>query len=124
MYVMQSLPSHQQALAGGIFNTLFRLGAAIALGASTAVFTSVAGTPGAIADPMLPYAKAFQVSIGLSAASFLFLPFVRLGTQGHAPGTDTVDSEGENTVLAVAAARDQKDFVAMGEIGTTERKAL
>ncbi|KAK4125915.1 MFS general substrate transporter [Parathielavia appendiculata] len=90
MYVMQSLPSHQQALAGGIFNTLFWLGAAIALGATTAVFTSATGTPEAMADPMLPYARAFQVPIGLSAGSFLFLPFVRLGTQGHAPGSAPV----------------------------------
>ncbi|KAK3319360.1 major facilitator superfamily-domain-containing protein [Apodospora peruviana] len=89
MYVMQSLPSHQQALAGGIFNTIFRLGSAVALGMSTAVFSSVAGTPEAIMDPMLPYTKAFQVSLGLSASSFLFLPFVRLGTQGH---THTADS--------------------------------
>ena len=87
MYVMQSLPSHQQALAGGIFNTLFRLGSAIALGASTAVYTSATGTPAAIADPMVPYTKAFYVSVGLSAGSFLFLPFVRLGTQGHAPSS-------------------------------------
>ncbi|KAL2133539.1 hypothetical protein VTI74DRAFT_2192 [Chaetomium olivicolor] len=104
MYVMQSLPSHQQALAGGIFNTLFRLGAAIALGVSTAVFTSVAGTPEAVADPMLPYCRAFQVSVGLSAGSFLFLPFVRLGTQGHAPrGADA----GEEKTLAPAAAPGQ-----------------
>ncbi|KAM7199917.1 Major Facilitator Superfamily domain containing protein [Naviculisporaceae sp. PSN 640] len=90
MYVMQSLPSHQQALAGGIFSTIFRLGSAVALGISTAVFTSVkgsadAGTTAEIPtgqDPMLPYTRAFQVSIALAAASFLFLPFVRVGTQG------------------------------------------
>ncbi|KAH8884833.1 hypothetical protein GQ53DRAFT_661204 [Thozetella sp. PMI_491] len=83
MYVMQSLPSHQQALAGGIFNTLFRLGSAIALGISTAVFSSVAATDAGRADPMLPYTRAFQVSIGLSCSALLFLPFIKLGTQGH-----------------------------------------
>lgn len=92
MYVMQSLPSHQQALAGGIFNTLFRLGSAIGLGISTAVFTSAAGTSGGLVDPMVPYSKAFYVSVGLSAGSFLFLPFVRVGTQGHAPGKDASES--------------------------------
>ncbi|KAK3353579.1 major facilitator superfamily-domain-containing protein [Lasiosphaeria hispida] len=103
MYVMQSLPSHQQALAGGIFNTIFRLGAAVALGISTAVFTSAQGTPEALADPMVPYKKAFQVSIGLSAISFLFLPFVRLGTQGHtSQASDDVKSDA--TVAPVAAA--------------------
>lgn len=99
MYVMQSLPSHQQALAGGIFNTVFRLGAAIALGASTAVYSWASATPQGMADPMVPYAKAFQVSVGLSAGSFLFLPFVRLGTQGHAP---------RPVEVALPAGHDQK----------------
>ncbi|KAK3390280.1 major facilitator superfamily-domain-containing protein [Podospora didyma] len=107
MYVMQSLPSHQQALAGGILNTLFRLGAAVALGASTAVFVSAKGTPEAMTDPMIPYKQAFQVSIGLSAASFLFLPFVRLGTQGHSPrdaDVGTRDSKEEGAVALAPAA--------------------
>ena len=95
---MQSLPSHQQALAGGIFNTIYRLGAAVAFGISTAVFTSAAKTPQALADPMVPYAKAFQVSVGLSAASFLFLPFVRLGTQGG-EGSNSPDSTDDDTVV-------------------------
>ena len=41
-----------------------------------------------MADLMLPYTRAFQVSIALGAASFLFLPFVRVGTQGHARDED------------------------------------
>jgi len=102
MYVMQSLPSHQQALAGGISNTIFRLGMAVALGISTAVFTSARGTPAALADPMVPYAKAFQVSIGLSAASFLFLPFVRLGTQGHST-TPAAPARGVSATRVAAA---------------------
>lgn len=104
MYVMQSLPSHQQALAGGIFNTLFRLGAAVALGATTAVYTSVAGTPEAVANPMLPYSRAFMVSVGLSAGSFLFLPFVRLGTQGHAPKEGDGSESGGEVKEGVSAA--------------------
>lgn len=106
--MMQSLPSSQQALAGGIFNTLFRLGAAIALGMTTAVFTSEAGTPEAIANPMMPYSKAFQVSIGLSAGSFLFLPFVRLGTQGHAPSAGAGESRRDGKTAGTAATVDEK----------------
>lgn len=80
---MQSLPTHQQGLAGGIFNMLFRLSTAVALGISTAVYTSVKGTNAGIENPMLPYTKTFYVSIALSGFSVLFLPFVRLGTQGN-----------------------------------------
>ena len=102
MYVMQSLPPHQQALAGGIFNTIFRLSSAIALGLSTAVFSSTKGSTVAMADIMVPYEKAFQVSIGLSAGSFLFLPFVRLGTQGHVPkSVDADTSDGIQTPPSV-----------------------
>lgn len=83
MYVMQSLPSQQQALAGGIFNMLVRLSTTIALGISTAVYSSVAETPAGVADPMLGYTRAFQVSVALSGASVFFLPFIKLGTQGN-----------------------------------------
>ncbi|KAK0627672.1 major facilitator superfamily-domain-containing protein [Immersiella caudata] len=104
MYVMQSLPSHQQAMAGGIFNTIFRLGMAVSLGISTAVYTTAKGAPQALADPMWPYAKAFQTSIGMSAASFLFLPFVRLGTQGHS----AVGGKRGGLVSAVARGMKEK----------------
>ena len=106
MYVMQSLPSHQQALAGGIFNTLFRLGSAIALGLSTAVYSSVATTEAAATNPMLPFTRAFQVSVGLSAGGLLFLPFVRLGTQGHAP---------ESNLLRVISRRSGRGSTAATE---------
>jgi nitrate/nitrite transporter NarK len=123
MYVMQSLPSRQQALAGGIFNTLFRLGAAMALGISTAVYTSFSDTPEAVVSPMLPYARAFQVSIGLSAVSFLFLPFVRLGTQGHTPGGVQGSGGSENRsdpkVSEVATQNEKRSPPAM--IGEGER---
>ncbi|KAL5343903.1 hypothetical protein BJX70DRAFT_2559 [Aspergillus crustosus] len=41
MYIMQSLPPHQQSLAAGIFNMFIRLGTTIGLGISTAVYSSV-----------------------------------------------------------------------------------
>jgi hypothetical protein len=83
MYVMQSLPSHQQSLAGGIFNTLIRLGSTVALGISTAVYGSAPATSQGLDDHMLRFQRAFQVSVGLAAASIIFLPFLRLGTQGN-----------------------------------------
>jgi hypothetical protein len=85
MYVMQALPSHQQALAGGIFNTLIRLGTTVALGISTAVYTSADLSDPGIADPTLKFQRAFQVSVGLAGASILFVPLLRLGTQGNSP---------------------------------------
>ncbi|KAI1342388.1 MFS general substrate transporter [Xylariaceae sp. FL0016] len=85
MYVMQSLPRHQQSLAGGIFNVIIRLSNAAVMGISTAVFSSVERTPEGMADPMLKYTRTFQVSVALSAVSLLLAPFIRLNTQGNSP---------------------------------------
>lgn len=84
MYVMQSLPTHEQSLAAGIYATLLRLSQTVALGMSTAVFASVDLTPAGLADPSLKYSRAFLVSVGLAAFGVLCVPFVRLKTQGNA----------------------------------------
>ena len=44
MYVMSSLPSEQQSIGGGIFNTVTRVSSSIGLGISTAVFTGLSGS--------------------------------------------------------------------------------
>ncbi|KAK7754053.1 hypothetical protein SLS62_003899 [Diatrype stigma] len=85
IYVMQSLPSHQQSLAGGIFNVVIRLSQAVVMGISTAVFSSVELTPKGIEDPMVKYTRTFQVAVALAALSLVFSPFIRLGTQGNTP---------------------------------------
>ena len=83
MYVMQSLPSHQQSLAGGIFNTMIRLCSTVSLGITTAVFSSTAISPAGEADPMLKFTRAWQVSLAMAGVSVFFLPFIKLGTQGN-----------------------------------------
>ncbi|KAK4174370.1 major facilitator superfamily domain-containing protein [Triangularia setosa] len=50
-----------QTLAGGIFNSIFRLGAAVALGLSTAVFDSAAASPVLIEDPMVRTQEHFKL---------------------------------------------------------------
>ncbi|GAW25027.1 putative major facilitator superfamily protein [Rosellinia necatrix] len=93
MYVLQSLPSHQQSLAGGIFNVVIRLSNTIVLGISTAVFSSVESTPAGLSDPMLKYTRTFQTAVALAAAGLVISPFIRLGTQGNAPKVDVRESE-------------------------------
>lgn len=85
MYVMQSLPSHQQGLAGGIFNTVIRLSTTVGLGITTAVYSSVAITPQGLADPMLKFTRTWDASVAVAGAGILALPFIRLGTQGNTP---------------------------------------
>ncbi|KAH6895531.1 major facilitator superfamily domain-containing protein [Thelonectria olida] len=85
MYVMHALPAHQQSLAGGIFNMLIRLSSTIALGISTAVYSSVKRAQGPNGDENTPFRMAYFVSVGLASMGCLFVPFLRMGTQGNSP---------------------------------------
>ncbi|KAL7934691.1 MFS general substrate transporter [Trichoderma chlorosporum] len=85
MYVMQSLPPHQQSLAGGIFNMFIRLGTTIIFGMSTAVYNSVKNSAQGQDDVFKPYKRAFYVSLGFAALACVFVPFLRIGTQGNSP---------------------------------------
>ncbi|KAF3007055.1 hypothetical protein E8E14_003030 [Neopestalotiopsis sp. 37M] len=100
MYVMSSLPPHQQSLAGGIFNVVIRLSSTAVMGITTAVFSSVELTPAGMADPMLKYTRTFQACVALAGASVLFAPFIRLGTQGNAPKGGMAGSEKSELVAA------------------------
>lgn len=106
MYVLQSLPSHQQSLAGGIFNVVIRLANTAVLGISTAIFSSVESTPAGIADPMLKYTRTFQTTIALAAVGVVISPFIRLGTQGNAPKVEIEeDKKPEKSTDAMSNAR-------------------
>ncbi|KAH7017474.1 major facilitator superfamily domain-containing protein [Ilyonectria destructans] len=83
MYVMQALPAHQQSLAGGIFNMLIRLGSTIGLGISTAVYSSIKKAQAGDGDINEPFRMVYFVSVGLAGLGCLFVPFLRIGTQGN-----------------------------------------
>ena len=85
---MQSLPKHQQSLAGGIFNVVIRLSNTAVMGISTAIFSSVELTPEGLADPILKFTRTFQMSVAFAAASVFVSLFIRLGTQGNHPKED------------------------------------
>ncbi|XXG98451.1 hypothetical protein Hte_004775 [Hypoxylon texense] len=115
MYVMQSLPKHQQSLAGGIFNMVIRLSNTAIMGISTAVFSSVEMTAEGMADPMIKFTRTFQVSVALSAVGLLLAVFIRLGTQGNHPEEEErqeVEKEdknhSENSTVAVESTRDSE----------------
>jgi hypothetical protein len=85
MYVMQSLPAHQQSLAAGIFSMLIRLGTTIGLGISTAVYSSVQErVDQSGGNAFQPFRSAFYVSVGFAVLACVFVPILRVGTQGGA----------------------------------------
>lgn len=61
------------------------------MGITTAIFGSIEITAEGLADPMLKYTRTFQACVGLAAAALLFVPFLRIGTQGNAPQDDTTE---------------------------------
>jgi hypothetical protein len=108
MYVMQALPVHQQSLAGGIFNMLIRLGSTIAIGISTAVYSSVQVAQAEGGDVIRPYRMAIFVSVGLAGLSCLFIPFLRIGTQGNAPAEKDASQETTPSGSLIIKSEDEK----------------
>jgi hypothetical protein len=87
MYVLSSMPSNRQSIAGSLFQTLSRLCTAISFGIATAIFEAVQDSPaksGYYANNAVePYAATFWFAVCSAALGVCFLPFLRIGTQGH-----------------------------------------
>ena len=88
MYVMSSMPAHQQSVAGGIFQTVAKLCMTIGFGLATCIFNSVKESPTALAQTGFwdretrPYTAAFWFSTACSVVSVCLVPFLTIGTQG------------------------------------------
>lgn len=84
LYVMSSLPPHQQSVAGGMFQTTTRLASTIGLGFSTTVFAETGGST-ATSDNISwrPYQATFWVSLVGAVLGLCLTPFLTIGKQGH-----------------------------------------
>jgi len=82
MYVMSSLPPHQQSLAGGIFNTITKVCAAVGLGISTSIYNAESTGTAALQTGITPYRGVFWFCVASAGVGILFVPFLTLGTQG------------------------------------------
>src|SRR3989337_384991 len=87
MYVLSSMPANRQSIAGSLFQTLTRLCTAVGYGIATAIFKAVETSPATSGyyanNAAEPYAAAFWFSAGAAVVGLLFVPFLRIGTQGH-----------------------------------------
>lgn len=105
MYVISSMPLEQQSLAGGIFQTMSRLGGTIGSGITTAIFNAIANSPPTTGyyanDSVAPYAGTYWYAFGASCAAFVLCFFLRIGTQGaKASSSSVVPSEhGDKAVV-------------------------
>ncbi|USP80631.1 uncharacterized protein yc1106_07905 [Curvularia clavata] len=86
MYVLSSMPSNKQSIAGSLFQTISRLCNAVAFGIATAVFDGVQQHPSKsgyyAGNAVEPYAAVFWFAAAAAFPAVLMVPFLRIGTQG------------------------------------------
>jgi hypothetical protein len=94
MYVLSSMPANKQSIAGSLLQTLTRLCTAVGYGIATAVFDAVERNPpksGYYANnAVAPFAAVFWFAMGVCFIAVLFVPFLRITTQGHKGDTGRV----------------------------------
>ncbi len=94
MYVMSSLPSDKQSVAGGLFNTVSRLITTVGLAVQTSVFEAAGGaSEGPDALKYRPYQATFWVSLAGAVLGLALVPFLTIGTQGHRKKDDRHQQE-------------------------------
>ena len=94
MYVLSSMPANKQSIAGSLLQTLTRLCTAVGYGIATAIFDAVEKNPpksGYYANnAVAPFAGVFWFAVGVCFIAVLFVPFLRITTQGHKGDTGRV----------------------------------
>ncbi|KAH9882882.1 hypothetical protein J1614_000248 [Plenodomus biglobosus] len=94
MYVLSSMPTNKQSIAGSLFQTLTRLCTAIAYGIATAIFDAVQKNPATSGyyanNAVEPFAAVFWFAAGVAVPGIILTPFLRITTQGHKGDTGRV----------------------------------
>ncbi|KAH6366911.1 hypothetical protein HBI34_138930 [Parastagonospora nodorum] len=94
MYVLSSMPISKQSIAGSLLQTQTRICTAIGFGIATAVFDAVEKRPstsGYYANNAIePFATVFWFTAACAFIGAVFVPFLRIGTQGHKGDTGRV----------------------------------
>jgi hypothetical protein len=99
MYVLSSMPTSKQSIAGSLLQTLTRLCTAVGFGIATAIFDAVEDNPSTSGyyanNAMEPFAAVFWFSVGCAFIGTLFVPFLKIGTQGHKGDTGRANARVE-----------------------------
>lgn len=127
MYVLSSMPTNKQSIAGSLFQTSTRLCTAIAYGIATAIFDAVQRNPATSGyygnNTVEPFAAVFWFAAAVSVPGLLLVPFLRIGTQGHKGDTGRVKVGGAerglsgddgHVVAAVSEKHGQSDVEVRG----------
>lgn len=91
------MPANKQSIAGSLLQTLTRLCTAVGYGIATAIFDAIERNPptsGYYANnAFAPFAGVFWFAFGVCFVAVLFVPFLRITTQGHKGDTGRVKQE-------------------------------
>jgi hypothetical protein len=102
MYVLSSMPTNKQSIAGSLLQTLTRLCTAIGYGIATAIFDAVENNPSSSGyyanNAIEPFAAVFWFAVGCAFIGTLFVPFLKIGTQGHKGDTGRLVTKAEGTL--------------------------
>ena len=81
------MPTNRQSIAGSLLQTITRLVTAIGYGIATAIFEAVERNPSSSGyyahNAVEPYAATWWFAAGMAFIGVLFVPWLRIGTQGH-----------------------------------------
>lgn len=99
---MSSLPTSQQSIAGGIFNTVSKLCNNLGLGIATSVNSALANQMTASTPAIRPYLSVYWFAAAAAGLSLFLVPFLTLGTQGgDSSATDNQLTAGDDGVETV-----------------------
>ncbi|KZM24555.1 uncharacterized protein EKO05_0008667 [Ascochyta rabiei] len=129
MYVLSSMSANKQSMAGSLLQTLTRLCTAVGYGIATAIFDAVKSNPsksGYYANNVVePFAAVFWFCVGVAFIGVVFVPFLRITTQGHKGDTGRAKQDIADPCLnsglalddghAVAAAGEKTRHISAGE---------
>ncbi|EDU46576.1 conserved hypothetical protein [Pyrenophora tritici-repentis Pt-1C-BFP] len=129
MYVLSSMPLNKQSIAGSLLQTVTRLATSVGYGVATAIFDAVKKSPATSGyyanNAIQPYAAVFWFAAASAVPGLLLVPFLKVGTQGHAGDTGRVRrrasdrSEGEESAVESSHVGSADDG---GEKGTGVRQ--
>lgn len=104
---MSSLPSHQQSIAGGIFNTVSKLCNNLGLGIATSVNSALASQMTPSTPAIRPYLGVYWFAAAGAGLSLFLVPFLTLGTQG-----DNVEkTESQSVVITENKCAGEKEAI-------------
>lgn len=96
------MPANKQSIAGSLLQTLTRLCTAVSYGIATAIFDAVDKNPSKSGyyahNAIEPFAAVFWFSVGTAFIGVMFVPFLRVTTQGHKGDTGRVNDSTESNL--------------------------